>query len=705
MPSLTPTIALSPAATLTAVPTPTLAATATGTAPRTPTGTPLPPATIYYCVDGTLTCAAPGWARTIQEAIFGAIANAIQSVVPVIVVPPALYDERLTIGGNAAVRIVAGTSPGTLAFGGRTWEVRPMAARTTPDAPVVRPSNGGSVITIAAGSSLILEGFVLEGGTGTPMQIDVYNPDTGQTEQRTVNSGAGIVNNGALLLTGSRLTGNDAGQLGSIVYTAPGAVSTIDGGAISDNTGAALFNRGQTTVDDASLDGNRPRNTNCAVFNYPGAALAMTDASVTDTAGTGICNSGTLSLTRTAVDRNDQHGLFHANSDPNGSATLTVRKGSLSGNGSQGLLSWIIGNSPAELHDVEIADNRTEGVYRLAGTLTVSGGRIAGNRSGAIHNRAVDTCFFTGTETVCTGPDTRLTTLRDVEISGNSGNPAVRNSNSARLALVDVEITGNSIRDLIANAIVNGDSANTLPYIPAELTMTGGRIANNSGGVYAVFSNLGTTTLNGVSIQNTPTYAGYPAIVQLGGTFTMDGVSLDGGFSSVPNCWQRPCTDDLALSPLTIVRDSAFGGAEANQVVSIPYGTIERSAFTAATLQGGCELAVSDSTMTGSGVIGVCHVDGRPSIGRLAVSGTTIAGGWSGLWNLGVAVDISATITGAATGIYHSAGTTAIGPESRITRNVVGINNVSSDPGAVTGVNPTTVFDNETNCIGVAGCT
>jgi hypothetical protein len=657
-------------------------------------------------VDGTTTCQNPGWARTIQEAINGAIMSAIRAVVPVIVVPPALYDERLNVGGSAAVRIVAGPSPSAVASGGRSWSVQRLGVRsqTGTSAPVVRPSGGGSVVTIDEGATLILDGFVLEGGTGTPMEIDVYNPSSGQWERRIVNSGAGIVNKGTLSLANSRLTANDAGQLGSIIYTAPGASSSLDGSTIADNAGTAIMNKGATTVSSTAIDGTQPRNGGCAVSNDPGATLAMTDAAVTDTVGAGVCNSGDLTLLRTAIDRNSHMGIFHTGINQAWTPSLAMDGGSLSGNGWQGLLSWVTSAGVASLDGVTIDGNGGEGIYRMAGTLNMTGGSVANNRNGGVNNIAANTCYNPGTGTVCTGPDVRTMTMTSVEVTGNSERAPVVNGDGARMVLVDVDIHHNT-STMIAGGIMNGDWSHTQPDRPAILTMTGGRITDNYGPLSALQINLSTTTLRGVTLSgNTMSSSGLPAISQAGGTLTMDEMSIDGGLSAYRDCWLRPCTTALQVTPLTTVRDSAFGGLLPAQGVAIPYGLVERSTFTGATLGGGCDLDVRDSVMTGSGINAACYVDGAPGAGRISVSGTTITGGWSGFWNLGVTADLSATITGASTGIYHSAGTTAIGPGSRITGNVVGVRNLSADPAAVTGVDPTTVFGNGTDCINVAGC-
>ncbi|MFM9107155.1 MAG: hypothetical protein ACKOWF_10725 [Chloroflexota bacterium] len=657
-------------------------------------------------MDGTTTCANPGWAWTIQEAINGAIMNAIQAIIPVIVVPPSLYDERLNVGGSAAVRIVAGTSAGSLAFGGTAWEVRRMAAQSAPAAPVVRPSIGGSVITIEPGSELILDGFVLEGGTGTPIEIEAYNPVTGQIERRTVNSGAGIVNKGVLTLRNSRLTDNDAGQLGSILFTGVGAYSEVADSTISGNSGSAIRNLGETAVSDTTIDGNRYGFGNCIVGNDLGASMAMTDGSVTANEGTGVCNSGELVLTRTTIDRNDQIGVFNANSIPGTTTTLTMRGGSLSGNAGMGLMSWTASTTLSTVEDVEISGNGATGLYRGAGNLNVTGGRIADNRNGGVQNAAHNLCYNAGTGagTVCSGPDTRVLTLTDVDVTGNSGAIAIRNGDGAHLALVDVDVTANAIGNPVANAIMNGDWSHPTPNLPAVLTMTGGSVSGNTGGIYAISTHLATTTLTGVSIRNTPIYNGYSAILQMGGAMTVDRLTLDGGLSAAADCWQRPCTDALLVNPLTTVRDSAFGGLEPHQGVSVPYGTIDRSTFTNASIQGGCDTDIRDSTLTGSAIIGVCYSGGVPGPGRIAISGVTSTGAWAGFWNVGVTATLSAAISGASTGVIHQAGTTAIGPDSRITGNTVGVRNESADPAAITGVNPTTVFGNETDCIGVAGC-
>ncbi|MGI9252291.1 MAG: hypothetical protein ACR2J8_00975, partial [Thermomicrobiales bacterium] len=170
-------------------------------------------------------------------------------------------------------------------------------------------------------------------------------------------------------------------------------------------------------------------------------------------------------------------------------------------------------------------------------------------------------------------------------------------------------------------------------------------------------------------------------------------------------CQLRPCPVSDLQTPRTAVSRVTFTGGASSGYLSLVEGTVADSTFDRVRIEGGCDLTVRDVTLTGAGIIGQCYRAGLPANGRLSVARAAISGAYIGLFNPGLTIDFSGTITGSQTGIYNQDGTIALAQESRVTGNTLGVRNTAADQNAVSGVTPLTVFGNTTNCTGVAGCT
>ena len=126
-------------------------------------------------------------------------------------------------------------------------------------------NNGGQVITVRNGGTLILSNGTLKGGWG--------------------GNGGGLANEGGnVTLTNVNITGNTADDRGGGISNRGTLVMT--GGSVSNNLSKDSF--------DKPAGGG-------AVFNYEGATATLTVVSITGntvnvTGGGGICNYGTMTL-------------------------------------------------------------------------------------------------------------------------------------------------------------------------------------------------------------------------------------------------------------------------------------------------------------------------------------------------------------------------------------------------------------------------
>ncbi len=570
-----------------------------------------------------------------------------------IVVPPALYDERLTVGGNAAVRIVAGSSStGMVAFGGRTWQVETLAAQAAA-APVVRPSGGGSVITIEAGSTLILDGFTLEGGTGTA--ITIIDPQTGQPVQSL--TGAGILNYGTLELHSVTLAGNTP-----------------------------------------------PANTGAAVFISSGASATIRDSNITGNHGVGIHNQGVLSLTNTRVDDNTDAGVYTITLPNSPAARAEIIGGSVSGN-RIGVSGWYV-NAPTAipnplrltLDGVTIRGNDLFGVSGADAVVSITGGEISGHGYAAL---------LSGCSTAegCTNASVTIDGTRIEDNGGNPQNGPWPGSGALRI---------DSGRLLLANSTLARNEAHMTNYQGSALNIGGECylrtgygcgttsvtirdtvIRDSLGGYAALISRNATLDFSGVTLQTT--------VPRAADAEKPLGMFIEGGTTSIADSTVAGAGQGIMVSDLCEnAYPPASGGVWTCDAPIEPTLTLTRvtlsgndTGFHASPRwQGVPDITFQDSTVRDNGS-GVVH--SGSSLIRL--NNTLITGHARPNWPFAVGL----YLWGGNGDAGWPTGQVIIGAGTRITANAWGIRRFSGTA-TVTGISPDTVYGNTVNCEGITGC-
>jgi hypothetical protein len=279
---------------------------------------------------------------------------------------------------------------------------------------------------------------------------------------------------------------SDASLLGSVVFVASGASLTVcDSGADKTGTitggyankGGAFLNEGTLTIEDCVISGNHTNHANDenrggAIYNN--GTLTMTGSAIShcdgDDAGA-IFNTADGVVTLTGVTISGNTSVNHGGGAIVNNGALALTGCTLTGNTSRsdgGAIWTNAGNKTVTITNTTISGNATENtdtrggaIYIASGSVTVTGGTIAGNTAkdgGAVYNAAGGTLDMNGVSVhsnrsalrgggAITNYGTAALTGCDVwnnEGHTNGGAIWSGGSDSASLTLTDCDISSNT---------------------------------------------------------------------------------------------------------------------------------------------------------------------------------------------------------------------------------------------------------------------
>jgi hypothetical protein len=222
---------------------------------------------------------------------------------------------------------------GTITLSGGELAISKDLTIAGPGADVITVSGNGSpyrVFNIAATFTVAISGLTIANGRGFAL-------------------GGGIMNNGALTITNSAVSGN-------VTF------SILETGGV----GGGIYNHGALTVANSSISGN------VASGGLPGGY------------GGGIASDGELTITNSTVSRNRASGLSASGGGISGNGRLTITNSTVSGNaanvGGYGDGGGISGGGT--LRNTLIAGNTADRSPDLSGGFTSQGHNLIGDGSG-----------------------------------------------------------------------------------------------------------------------------------------------------------------------------------------------------------------------------------------------------------------------------------------------------------------------------------
>jgi hypothetical protein len=180
-----------------------------------------------------------------------------------IVVAPATYKERLSIGINLS--IIGSSAATTIVDGNRSWVVVAVSGLTT---------------------NVHLSNLTIRNGVGPGIYI-----------------GGGIINSGTLTISNSIISGNVANSgWGGGIFNGYGATLTINNSTVSGNAassnpfggpahGGGIDNDGTLTINNSTISGNETTSFPIGAPSPPGY-------------GGGILNGGTLTINNSTISGN-----------------------------------------------------------------------------------------------------------------------------------------------------------------------------------------------------------------------------------------------------------------------------------------------------------------------------------------------------------------------------------------------------------------
>ncbi len=167
----------------------------------------------------------------------------------------------------------------------------------------------GSILTIDAGSSVILSGLSLVDGSsafgGAIRNLGAVSMTACTVSGDSAVSGGGIFNDGTLIMVGSTLSGNSAGIIGGGISNA-GTMSltncTVYGNTTPTGLGGGIYNYGSgtLTLNACTISGNSATSGG-GLYNY-GSADATLDNTIVANSSTGGDIAGTVAGSNNLID-------------------------------------------------------------------------------------------------------------------------------------------------------------------------------------------------------------------------------------------------------------------------------------------------------------------------------------------------------------------------------------------------------------------
>jgi parallel beta-helix repeat protein len=359
------------------------------------------------------------------------------------------------------------------------------------DIPGVRP------FAVAADTTATMNDLTVSGGRGIG---DLY--------------GGGILNRGALTVSNSTISGNNAVSGGGIYNDAD--TLTVSNSTISSNIGGGIYNDAATlTVSNSTIDANTTSASGGGIYTTRNGSVTITDSTISG--NTANDRGGGISL------YGDGTGLLPS------AGTLTVERSTISGN---------------------TATNNGGGIelYLAAGQVTIANstfsGNTAGSQGGGIHNF------------IFIGPTVEIVSST---FSGNTAGTGGGLNLAAIPTAVENTIIANSTGGDCSGTAAAGSSNNLIEDSGSACGLSNG----SNGNIVGQDPNLGALANNGGPTQTHALLAGSPAINAGDTTLTTD-----------QRGYGRPAggTDDIGAyeydaTPLAITLASFDAAAQADHVL------------------------------------------------------------------------------------------------------------------------------------------
>jgi uncharacterized repeat protein (TIGR01451 family) len=214
----------------------------------------------------------------------------------------------------------------------------------------------------------------------------VANPITLTSSQLSINKNLIIQGPNANILTVLRSSASDTPQFRIFSINSGSTVSisglTISNGVLPDaagNDGAGIFNQGSLMLSASVVTGNSTGRSGGGVTNAgPSGTMTISGSTISGngaSAGSGIANGGTLTILNSTISGNILDGL--SNSSP---GVVTLVNDTFAGNGFRGISN----NSGATVNMRNtIAANSGGGAPDVAGSFNSQGNNLIGNRGSA----------------------------------------------------------------------------------------------------------------------------------------------------------------------------------------------------------------------------------------------------------------------------------------------------------------------------------
>ena len=553
-------------------------------------------------------------------------------------------------------------------------------SRTT--GKVTIDGGGGNVLTISGNNA----SRVLQVDAGVTAEIDHLTITAGRADQ-----GGGVLNLGALMVSGSTFAGNSATNAGGGIFNGAGASLVITNSTFSGNSGSAISNAGTLTATNVTIAGN----------SGPAAG-----------GGGGIATTGTATLFNTIVANNmggDVTGTLDPSSshnligvDPKLAAlanyggptpTLALEPSSPAIDAGDNALTQAAGLTTDQRGLPRVANGTVDiGAYEVQPSLVVNttadeatsvDGKLSLREAVAIVNAAPAEHSVTfapslsGATNLVLGPLNLANTSNQITIRG-PGSAALRLNGKGEqwvftiAANVTAEIDGLEIsgaaggienagdltlaHDLIDGNVSAGGVINSGTAMLSDSTISGNSRTGDGGGI----SNAGTINVSNCTIANN------------NATYNNGGGIYNGGSASI------------TLSGSRITGNSAgFGGGIFNNgSLTVTNSTL--SGNSAQTDGGGIfnrgkgTLTLANSTITGDSAQtsgGGIFNNGTLTLSASTVSNSTAQTGGGGIYNVGTLNLVSSSIitntamTGGGGGLYNDAGGPASLANSTISGN------------------------------------
>ena len=469
----------------------------------------------------------------------------------------------------------------------------------------------------------------------------------------TLNS-VNIVNNGSLTITGS--SGVLSGTASNVINNGTGTL-TVSGGTITGTQTVISSTTGPVTVNGGRIESTATTGNNDGIYNN-GATGAVT------------VTSGTIIGYRA--------GIYSNTASP-----IAISGGSITGNTGIWTSSGDVTVTGGRIESTATTGNY-DGIFKngTTGTITVTSGTIIGYRAGIYSNAANPIAISGGSITgntgirctgvlTVTGATTNIRGITGAGIDAYTGtvtmsNGTVTGNNGIWTSSGDVIVNGGYVASTGTTTLTYGIKAN------GSISLSGGTILGYGMGIW---NNGGTLNISSGYVKGTASTSssgvyGSPVIMSItGGTVTgPQGISHNASSSST-----------ITINGTNaLVEGTSGSGINIKGKVTVIAGSVTGT-------QHGISLGDGEITISGGYVASTAtsgSYDGinKDSTGTVTISGGTVIGYRSGLWNnvssfvnidgglirgntgvmnyrVGVLTVTGGTITGVDRGIDMSGGT------------------------------------------------